>query len=654
MNLKAQFEAEECQKTNENFSVSPKRDIRTIRHFSHFLVWILLSGVIFGFFASAIGYKKFKNIHGVVLGETTQIYQDFESAKDELLSFNLLDARSHLRSAYARYSEIEKELGILKPFIGFAVQLSPKWRSYYHLVGSGHALLSASNSFPDDFFDSKASVAIIFRLELIKNALIEMRPFIVKATSEMRQVDKLQFSASQQENVAFLQQQISYLAGLFDPAEQGIDALLNILGKDGFKRYLVLFQNNGELRPTGGFIGSLALIDVYNGEVKNFFVPKGGSYEVGGGFDEQIASPKPFSVLHPQWEMQDCNWFPDFPTSAQKCAWFLEKSFGTSVDGVIALDMNTIVALLDILGPVSLPEYGVEITDQNFIPITQTIVEGSRDTGSPKQFLTDLAPIILEKIMEQLNNSESAFGLAAQIKNLLDTHSILLNMNDKNVQSFIEHNNWSGAIYQQPQSSDYVSVNVASINGGKPDNVVKQHITYSVSQSNDGVRVAEVAITRTHTGARLPKDAAVSKQELDFNYLTSQPVLNYIRVYALKGAMLISTEGDIFDPAPLAKNIDAPDDLQEDKLLSQIEAGALVDEKTKTRITYEFGKTVFGNYMFINPGETKQIIFKYRLPYKIGSEYSLYAQKQPGSASDIAVFVDGKELYNGVFDRDIQ
>jgi hypothetical protein len=440
-----------------------------------------------------------------------------------------------------------------------------------------------------------------------------------------------------------------------------VDYLLILLGEQRSQRYLLLFQNNLEMRPTGGFIGSLALIDIDQGEIKKTEVPSGGSYDLNYGLTQNILSPKPLRVINPQWEMQDCNWLPDFPSSAQKCAWFLEKSMGTSVDGVIAINLPIMVKLLKVLGKIEMPNYNIVIDDNNFISFTQTLVEskGARENGRPKQFLADLAPILISKLEQELQNSHQSLEIIKIIWDALETKDILLYSFDGETQSWIENNNWGGQLADAKTSfvashQDYLHVNAATVNGGKSDFNIKQRINYQVDVGKDGTLVSTIEIIRGHIGQRLPADAQASQQEKDFNWLTTQPNLSYMRVYAPMGSKLLGVSGDIFDVSQIIKPIDKSS--VPDKFLQQIVQNPMVMEPSNTRITQEFNKTVFGNYLKIDPGKTGHLIFKYQLPFKINdlpnNQYSLTIQKQPGIVSQFSSKFREEVLYEGELERD--
>jgi len=109
----------------------------------------------------------------------------------------------------------------------------------------------------------------------------------------------------------------------------------DILGGNGPRKYLFLFQNNQEMRATGGFIGSYGVLDIFNGRINKFFID--GIFNPDGQLREKIIPPTPIQKISAAWSLHDSNWFPDFPVSAEKAIWFYEKTGGPTVDGIITM-----------------------------------------------------------------------------------------------------------------------------------------------------------------------------------------------------------------------------------------------------------------------------------------------------------------------------
>jgi hypothetical protein len=407
------------------------------------------------------------------------------------------------------------------------------------------------------------------------------------------------------------------------------DTLVQVLGANGAKRYAVLFQNNNELRPAGGFIGSLAFVDIRDGVVENIEIPGGGSYDFQGYLSEHIEAPKPLQLVNARWELQDSNWYPDWPTSAEKAAWFIEKSGHSSVDGVIALQATTLVKLLEILGPMEFEqEEGdpVVLTSANVLDEIQREVEIDYDKqeNQPKKYIAELAPRVLEKILSSQGKDQLA--MLGLIKSEIEQKNILLYFRDSQInQSFIDRG-WEPSIIST--DLDYLSIIHANIGGGKTDGVISESWDQEIIIDEDGSAIAELTIIRQHNGD--PNNIFESYNNVDF-----------VRVYAPEGSELISFTG--VKPPAVSMFKEPESFYTKDYELTEIEGNVIIHEKTGTRITNEFKKTVFGNWLQVDPGNILVSKIKYKLPFKVKpfdllnpqvkSGYSLLIQKQAGARS---------------------
>lgn len=181
----------------------------------------------------------------------------------------------------------------------------------------------------------------------------------------------------------------------------------DILGKEGEKNYLVLFQNNMELRPTGGFIGSFAVLKIDNGVFSNLEVYD--VYDVDGQLKGYVEPPwqiKSF-LNEASWYLRDSNWDPDFSVSAKRAQWFLNKSVGIKVDGVISFDISFVKDMISVMGGITVPDYSVKIDTNNFYDIVQFEAEKNFFAGSRQKdnFLTALSRAVLF----ELKNSDSRY-----------------------------------------------------------------------------------------------------------------------------------------------------------------------------------------------------------------------------------------------------
>lgn len=398
----------------------------------------------------------------------------------------------------------------------------------------------------------------------------------------------------------------------------------DVLGGNGPRKYLFLFQNNQEMRATGGFIGTYAVLDIFDGNVKNFFVD--GIFNPDGQLKERIVPPIPIQKISANWSLHDSNWFPDFPKSAEKAAWFYEKTGGPTVDGVITMTPDVMLKLLKITGPIEMEEYGITIDAENFLENIQTEVEVNYDKelNEPKKILADLAPKVLDRIFNDGKLSSIAMTLDVLLSSLNEKH-ILIYSKNHNIQKKLSANGWSGEILESPK--DYLSVINTNINGYKTDGVIKEQIEHRAEIQKDGSIIDTVTITRQHNGGNTTYDW--------WNRVNA----NYMRVYVPKGSKLIGVSGQTreYNSPPLDYTSLG---FRRDAQVEMEEKSAQVDEASGTLIYEDSGKTVFANWVYVSPQESVTIKYSYLLPFKVSLDqktkltdtYSLLAQKQSGSA----------------------
>jgi len=611
-------------------------------------VFILLGLVLIAPLKVFSYFNIFEGIKGQVLGESEEAISNLRQAADAGGNFNFLGAASHFSEAADNFNQAQSVLTDYSHLITIAniipakkAKLAATGRS---LIISGKIaseiggyLASAIGSL--ELNNPNSAAPLTERLKqfsyynnLIKGKLDEFEKSInevdedvltsLKINNQEQVITQLRLLKSQ---VEFFKKGINELAGLSD-------ILPIFLGDRADKRYLLIFQNNAEMRGSGGFIGSYALVDFNRGKIKNIEVPTGGSYDLQGGLHKRIISPEPLHLISSLWEFQDSNWWPDWPTSSKKIQWFFENGWGSSVDGVIAIDTTLAERLLEIIGPIDMREkYGVIITSENFYDVVQAQAE-RKDTNTPKEIIADLADKLAAELPERINN-DNFFNIIKEMEKLFLEKHILLNFNDPVLQDFVAKHNWEGEI--KNTNSDYLSVVNTNIAGGKSDRKIGQGIEHTAEIMPDGSIIDTLVITRSHNGRKGEPFAGVRN-------------VNYLRVYVPLGSQLLSASGFLEPDAIFFDEPAAGAELDPD--IHFTENIAKVDEASGVKIYSEFNKTVFGNWTQVDPGKTITISLKYKLPFKINSivennnffntllkgnevisPYSLLVQKQAGS-----------------------
>jgi len=473
------------------------------------------------------------------------------------------------------------------------------------------------------------------RLELMDLYFTSALPHLEKAESALKNIDLEEIEQKHKETVTEL---MTTLPLLVDSTKKFItlsDTLLSILGTNGTKNYLLIFQNNTELRATGGFMGSYAEMTVHNGVMEQFEIPGGGTYDLQGQQKQFYVAPWPLQLLSAKWEFQDANWFPDFRTSARQTIKFYENARSSSIDGVISINASYVEELIGLLGPIEVPEFQRTISQENFLPETQKIVEHEYDKeeNKPKAFIGALAPKLIEKALKQDPNT--FFTLVEHLLTGLSQKEIQLYFTDNAVEKTILAQGWGGELKQTDK--DYLMVVNTNLGGGKTDLMIKEEIDVQVNVTEEGQIQNTVTIKRKHTG--VSGDAFYGSNNV-----------NYLRLYVPKGSTLIHADG--FN-IPRSSLFEIPEpEWVIDPDLQFADASFNVETKSGTQIYEEQGKTVFGNWTQTKPGEETITTFTYKLPFTLAEllkeqttfekagkwfgyqktdTYSLFIQKQSGA-----------------------
>ncbi|MDP2815183.1 MAG: DUF4012 domain-containing protein, partial [Rectinemataceae bacterium] len=336
-------------------------------------------------------------------------------------------------------------------------------------------------------------ISLLDFLHQAKEPLQAVHVSLTQAEKELAEVKIDDIPEGQREKFLAVRTNLPILLGLLSGFEKNEALFQELLGGNGPRTYLFLLQNNQELRATGGFIGSYALVDVNQGVIRRFFVD--GIFNPDGQLKENIMPPKPIQKISAAWSLHDSNWFPDFPTSAEQAIFFYEKTGGATVDGVITLTPTIMQKLLAVTGPIALPQYGLTVDTENFIPVIQEQVEVKYDKerNEPKKILADLTRILIEKVFALQDRATSHRIAEALVEGLNEKH-MLLYMRHPETERLIDEVGWSGRVLDTPK--DYLSVIHSNINGYKTDGVIDETIKHRVEIADDGSIVDTVTITR--------------------------------------------------------------------------------------------------------------------------------------------------------------
>ncbi len=389
-----------------------------------------------------------------------------------------------------------------------------------------------------------------------------------------------------------------------------------ILQQDDVERnFMILLQNNMELRPGGGYIGSFATVTIKNGEVLESGVHDTANFD--GRIPDEIEPPFPMgeTMQIPSWKFRDSNWMPDFPTNARVAEKFYKLGEGADeFDGIIAINATVLNTILDVTGPIKLDKYPDTYESGDAVmkleyQVEKGYVNQDITRGDRKVVMDDLSKEII-RIIKQMSLKEKVL-LVNHFLDSFNNKDIQLSFDDEKMTQLIDAVNWGGKI-DEKWEKDYIMVVDANLASYKTDHFVKRDIDYDIDLSGT---IPQAVLTIHYENTATQKDWKTN------DYQT------YLRVYTPKDTWFTDTPECVLNP----------------------------------KYGDKFGKKYIGCLVHVPLGEQKDIIIRYNLPMDMKNKfpYDLKIQKQSG-VHDIPVTIhiknpgmESTEDYSFYMDTDI-
>ncbi len=425
---------------------------------------------------------------------------------------------------------------------------------------------------------------------------------------------------------------IENAANLFVNAQPLLLNLPKLLGEPDERRYLVLFQNDKELRATGGFMTAYAQFRFERG--KAILEKSDDIYALDAALKKKFPAPREITTFHKgvyNLNIRDSNLSPDFKVSMQQFESIYENVGGKErIDGIIAVDTHVFVEALRILGPMYVygREFSADIDKRCDCPKAIYELEdyATRPVGYVREARKDVIGILLGDLLQKALGVSPSKYWGALFKMLLieiNQKHVLAYVHDVPTQQAIESFNLAGRImtasesatllqYKEGNGWDYIHINNSNMAGAKANMFVSQKVVKDVTVNNDDTITTKLTVDykNPYSGS----DCGLESGGLCLN----APLRNWVRVYAPAGSKLTESKG-AFSPK---------------------------DGKPVSMDTYEsLGKTVFEGFLIVNPLGTAKLELTYTSPVKASDgKYRLLIQKQPGTIDDeYTVKIGGRE-----------
>lgn len=368
------------------------------------------------------------------------------------------------------------------------------------------------------------------------------------------------------------------------------------------QNYLIIFQNNNELRPTGGFISAYGILKLKDG---NYSLEFADSYSL-KNTKTLPEAPKPFKVFLREdekfdgWYFRDSNFDTDFKQSAINIEKLYRQQSGENnriFDGVFAVNFEF---LEDLIGLYEIKIDGKPLTRENlFLTLEHEVKDidthNQKDLENRKSILPTLATELINQARTEYSKTEQLLHLVIKA---LNEKKILLSFKNKEVQKITENKNWGGRFIPE-NHQNFIYPNISNIGGRKSDRYVQKNHQYYLVSTIDKTKITYTLDLEHHGGYSLNSDIYKA----------------YIKILLPKNTKFVAAEGDFYQGRQ-----------------------------------YFNEDGYFEGYIQLEPGEKKQIQLNFELPKNI---FEINLIKQPGT-NDFWQVIVKKQGENLIKSTDLQ
>ena len=577
--------------------------------------------------------------------EVDHLKQSINEKDLEKIKINLSNLRDQTHSIESTYSKL-KIIGFL-PVINNYYQDGLRFISIAkNSLDTGDILIKAIEPYKD-FLGMTGSATSSEettqdRIAFLTQSVEGLIPYLDTIETKIAQIDKSaaeidpsrypeEFRGYQlKSNIIKIQELLSQSHKMIRDGKPLLSKVSWLLGKDSPRKYLMIFQNDGELRPSGGFWTAYSTMTVDNGKIKTGVASN--IYDLDDRINSRTPAPRLIKNYHinvPYLNLRDSNLSPDFPTDAKIFLDQYLKATGSKekFDAIIAIDTQLLVDMVAVLGKLD-TRVGTFTTepDKRCYGCPQIIYEMQWMSGRPrdyieknrKDFMNPLMSALLANVMGSEKNKMGQL-IQAGFKSINEKHVLFYFPEEEN-QKMGDLANITGKIYDTDNSIDYLHLNDTNFASAKSNIFITQKIKHDITVKNGQ---AQHKINITYTNSAPGSNCNLEKGGLCLNASTYRDIF---RFYTPKGSKLTKMTGSEVET------------VQYEELNKQVFEG------------------FYGNKFGLNPQSNLKTSIEYTSGAQIGSVYTLMLQKQPGTKPvDYELIINGsKQNFSWVADKTIR
>jgi len=445
--------------------------------------------------------------------------------------------------------------------------------------------------------------------------------YLAGALESLRQAEKARSAIDPTLLPASLKDNFVKIDSNFSALENSIRFLQmvpDLLGAVNPQTYLLVAQNEDELRATGGFITAVGLVSVDEGTITRFEI--GDSTTVDDLTKDFPDPPLPLQryMEAGMWLVRDSNWSPDFPTTAQQIQDLYHISQITETDGVIAFDQAAVGTLLKVVGPVNVPGFSEQVTADNVVDYMHQAWAPEPDQGfsqdwwlNRKNFISGLGKILIQKLLS-IRDRTVLTDLANKSLYLINGGHVLVYFNNPDAQAVLSDLKMDGAVHRAI-TGDFLMLVDSNVGFNKVDAVIKRSMAYNVDLSHPEKPTAQLKIHYQHPIQQAYPCNQEVKYSTPYRSMQMRCYWDYWRVLT-NASRLVEWQ---VEPVPA----------------EQLMSGEAWNGQPDTG-DGDGGTQYTGGLMVLPTNQSKDVILQFDLPVSVvrslphGFTYSLRVQKQ--------------------------
>jgi hypothetical protein len=524
---------------------SPKKDTKFFQEINYSKIGIFTGVIVISLLFI---YFLLSPLIGIAIGGSV-IYSNAQKLKDNIVSYQFPEAKQNLDRIESHFMRIKGNVQrvnwIFELFNSndLSAEIDKIFLGLDYAIDSGDSLLSGLEPlilYIQDFepainFDSGTPTTTREYRDYLES--IEEYSYLTDdGAYKLNLADEVISSLVVEYFPEYAQDYILDLKSLVAQASNSVSTINSvvgfvpdILGNTERKRFLVLLQNEGEIRSTGGWLSSYAIFGLEGGQIRELFVDD--IYNADGTLQVQNKTFTPPRSLVEALETTDysfslVNWHPDLYDVMLESEGFVSAlGKGDDLDGIITMDITFIQKLLEHWGGIEVPGENELITSENIYPkIFEMHEEFTPGSNRKSTFLANLANETVTRLLS--SNFAEYQDIVSVFEESLNEKHLQAVFKNSDTTRFFDQNNWDGQL-----DSKYTSAPIVidwNWGGNKANLYIQRDHSLNIEIEDTSITYSyEINVVNESTSDTYPQG--------DY--------INYTRIYIPSGSKLLNIQG---------------------------------------------------------------------------------------------------------------